>query len=98
MANVNQLPQPNAACLPGGVTDQHGKNAFIVRFGTATQEAVPTGSVSHTASTDLTRFPNGLGTYTKGLMQISPGIVQPATFDQFLKTCGLKPGGPQISN
>jgi hypothetical protein len=94
MANVNQLPQPNAACLPGGVTDQHGKNAFIVRFGTATQEAVPTGSVSHTASTDLTRFPNGLGTYTKGLMQISPGIVQPATFDQFLKTCGLKPGGP----
>jgi hypothetical protein len=94
MADLNQLPQPNAACLPGGVTDQHGKDAFIVRFGTATREAVPTGSVSHSASTDLAKFPDGLGTYTKGLKQISPGIVDPTTFDQFLKACGLKPGGP----
>lgn len=94
MANLNKLPQPAVACFPAGVTDQHGKDAFIVRFGTATKEAVPTGSVTHTPNSDLTKFPDGLGTYTKALKQASPGIVDPPTFDQFLKACGLKPGGP----
>jgi len=94
MANLNELPQPAAACLPAGVTDQHGKGAFTVRFGTATQEAVPSGSVTHTTNTDLVKFPDGLGSYSKALKQVSAGIVEPATFDQFLKACGLKPGGP----
>jgi hypothetical protein len=94
MANLNKLPQPAVACLPAGVTDQHGKDAFIVRFGTETQEAVPTGSVAHTPNTDLTKFPDGLGTYTKALKQVSAGIVDPPTFDQFLMACGLKSGGP----
>jgi hypothetical protein len=94
MATLNKLPQPAAACLPAGVTDQHGKDAFIARFGTATQEAVHTGSVSHTPNTDLTKFPDGLGTYTKALKQASAGIVDPSTFDQFLKACGLKAGLP----
>ena len=94
MADLTKLPQPAAGCLPAGVTDQHGKDAFIVRFGTATKEAVPTGSVSHTPNTDLTKFPDGLGTYTKALKQASAAIVDPATFDQFLKACGLKAGGP----
>ena len=94
MANLNKLPQPAVACLPAGVTDQHGKDAFIVRFGTETKEAVPTGSVAHTPNTDLTKFPDGLGTYTKALKQVSAGIVDPPTFDQFLMACGLKPGGP----
>src|SRR5262245_10727723 len=94
MANLNNLPQPAVTCLPAGVTDQHGKDAFIVRFGTATNEAVPTGSVAHTPNTDLTKFPDGLGTYTKALKQVSAGIVDPPTFEQFLKACGLKPGGP----
>jgi len=93
MTDLTKLPQPAPACLPAGVTDSHAKDAFVVRFGTATKEAIPTGSVSHTHNTDLTHFPDGLGTYTKGLKQASPGIVDPATFDQFLKVCGLKPGG-----
>jgi hypothetical protein len=94
MADLTKLPQPSAPCLPAGVTDQHGKDAFTVRFGTATKEAVPTGSVSHTPNTDLTNFPDGLGTYTKALKQASPGIVDPTVFNQFLKACGLKAGGP----
>jgi hypothetical protein len=94
MADLSKLPQPAAPCLPAGVTDQHGKDAFIVRFGTASKEAVVTGSVPHTPNTDLTKFPDGLGTYTKALKQASAGIVDTVTFDQFLKACGLKPGGP----
>ena len=58
------------------------------------KRAVPTGSVAHTPNTDLTKFPDGLGTYTKALKQVSAGIVDPPTFDQFLKACGLKLGGP----
>ncbi|MDE5445867.1 phosphoesterase [Bradyrhizobium sp. CSA207] len=94
MADLSKLPQPAAPCLPAGVTDQHGKDAFVVRFGTATTEAVATGSVSQSANTDLAKFPDGLGTYTKGLKQDSAGLPDPATFDQFLKACGIKPGGP----
>lgn len=94
MSDLNKLPQPAAGCLPAGVTDQNGKNAFILRFGTATKEAVATGSISHTPNTDLTKFPDGLGTYTKALKQTSAGIVDSGTFDQFLKACGVKPGGP----
>ena len=92
MSDLSQLPQPAVSCLPVGVTDQHGKDAFIVRFGTATKEAVPTGSVTHTTNSDLTKFPDGLGTYTKALKQASAGIVDSTTFDQFLKACGLKAG------
>ena len=94
MADLTKLPQASAACQPAGVTDQHGKDAFEVRFGTATEEAVSTGSSSHTPNTDLTKFPDGLGIYTKALKQASPAIVDPTTFDQFLKACGLKAGGP----
>ncbi len=95
MADPSKLPQPSAPCSPGGVTDQRSKDAFVVRFGTATKDAVPTGSVPHTLNTDLTKFPDGLGTYTKVLKQTSsPAIVDPGTFDQFLKACGLKPGLP----
>ncbi|MBV8452080.1 MAG: vanadium-dependent haloperoxidase [Deltaproteobacteria bacterium] len=94
MSDLSKLPQPGPGCLPAGVTGQHDKNAFIVRFGTATEEAVQTGTVPHTANTDLAKFPDGLGIYTKGLKQEAPGIVDPVTFDQFLKACGIKPGGP----
>src|SRR5262249_51256410 len=80
--------------LPAGTTDQHDKDEFIARFGTATKEAVPSGTVAHTPNTDLAHFPDGLGTYTKALKQTSPGIVDLPTFTQFLKACGIKPGGP----
>ena len=94
MSDLNQLPQPGAACQPAGVNDQQGKEAFVLRFGTATRQAVPTGSVTHAANKDLADFPDGLGTYSKGLKQSSPGIAQVESFDQFLKACGVKAGGP----
>jgi hypothetical protein len=73
-------------------TDPQGKDAFILRFGTATKDAVPTGTPSHPANTDLAHFPDGLGTYSKALKQTSPGIADAASFDAFLQACGVKPG------
>jgi hypothetical protein len=93
MSNLNLLPQPGATCQPAGL-DQQGKEAFVLRFGTATKEAVPTGSVTHTANSDLVDFPDALGTYSKALIQSSPGIAEAASFDQFLKACGVRAGGP----
>ena len=93
MADLGKLPQPGAPCLPMGVTDPQGKGAFTLQFGTATNEAVKTGTVAHPVNNDLTNFPDGLGSYSKGLLQASPGIVNAMAFDAFLKACGLKPGG-----
>src|SRR2546426_500121 len=44
MADLSQLPQPATSCFPGSVTstDTEERNAFILRFGTATKDAVPT--------------------------------------------------------
>lgn len=94
MADLTKLPQPGAPCRPAGVTDPDGKNAFITRFGTARVEAVPTVGVAHTPNTDRTKFTDGLGTYTKALKQTSAAIVDVNTFDQFLKACGVRTGGP----
>ena len=93
MSNLNNLPQPGPGCVPPAVTDSQGIGAFILRFGTATNEAVKTGSVTHPANTDLTNFTDGLGTYTKALKQASPAIADPATYEAFLQACGLAPGG-----
>jgi hypothetical protein len=93
MSDISKLPQPAAGCLPAGVTDPQGKSAFTLRFGTATAEAVKTGSVTHTSNTDLTKFTDGLGTYSKALKQTSPGIVDGATFTAFLQACGVTGGG-----
>jgi len=94
MSKLSKLPQPGAGCLPAGVNDAQAKNAFILRFGTATQDAAPTGSVTQSPNADLANFPDGLGTYTKGLLQDAPGIVNPASFDQFLNACGVRAAGP----
>jgi hypothetical protein len=93
MSDLSKLPQPGAPCLPPLTTDPQGKDAFILRFGTATKEAVPTGTPPHPANTDLAHFPDGLGTYSKALKQTSPGIADAPSFDAFLKVCGVKPGG-----
>lgn len=93
MSDLTKLPPPPTGCIPAGVTDPHGKADFTFRFGTATKDAVPTGSVTHPVSTDLAHFPDGLGTYTKGLKQDSPGIVNPSSFEAFLKACGVVSGG-----
>jgi hypothetical protein len=94
MSDLSKLPQPAAPCLPPLTTDPQGKDAFILRFGTARKEAVPTGTPPHPANTDLAHFPDGLGTYSKALKQASPGIADAPSFDAFLKACGVKPGGP----
>src|SRR5229473_36792 len=92
MADLTKLPQAPKACLPPGVTDQHGKDAFEVRFGTATQEATKTGSVAHPTNTDET-LPDKSGTYTKCLKQESFGIVDPAAFAKFRAALGTPPDG-----
>ncbi len=93
MSDLSKLPQPGAPCLPAGVTDPQGKAAFNLRFGTATVEAVQTGSVTHPANNDLTNFKDGLGSYSKALKQTSPGIVDGSSFAAFLQACGVVPGG-----
>lgn len=91
MSDLNKLPIPPAGCVPPGL-DAEGKDAFHFRFGTATDDAsLP---VAHTANTDLMNFPDGLGTYSKGLKQSAYGIAQANSFQQFLKACGVVSGGP----
>ena len=92
MSDLSKLPQPSAPCLPPGVTSEHGKRAFALQFGTATNEAVKTGSVTHPTNDDLTKFPDGLGSYSKALKQTSPGIVDGPTFEAFLEACSIKTG------
>jgi hypothetical protein len=82
MHNVSTLPQASAACLPAGVTDQQGKDAFEVRFGTATAEATKTGSIQHTPNGDE-MLGDHSGTYTKCLKQAGYGVVDPGAFTKF---------------
>jgi hypothetical protein len=95
MSDLSKLPKPGASCFPPTVTDAHGKAAFTLRFGTATDEAVQTGSVTHPANSDLTSFADGLGSYSKALKQTSPGIVDAATFKAFLEACNVSSGAVQ---
>ena len=91
MSNLSELPSPASGCVPPGLNAQ-GADAFHFRFGTATADASP--PVRHPANTDLTHFPDGLGTYSKGLKQSSYAIAEPNSFQQFLKACGVVAGGP----
>jgi hypothetical protein len=92
MSDLSKLPQAAKACLPPGVTDQHGKDAFEVRFGTATLEATPTGSVKHTTNGDEQLYADKSGTYTKCLKQDAPGVVNPNAFKLFRKALGSADG------
>ena len=92
MSDLSKLPQPPAGCEPAGVTDPDGKNAFILRYGRAIRSAVASNAVTHTPNGDLTNFPSGLGTYAKGLTQKSLCVPNAASFAQFLKACGVRPG------
>jgi hypothetical protein len=92
MSDLSKLPQPAKDCLPAKVTDQHGKDAFVVRFGTATAEATPTGSVKHTTNGDEELYPDKSGTYTKCLKQDAPGVVNPKAFELFRKALGSADG------
>jgi hypothetical protein len=92
MSDLSKLPQAAKACLPAGVTDPHGKDAFEVRFGTATLEATPTGSVKHTTNGDEERYPDKSGTYTKCLKQDTFGVVNPHAFKLFRTALGSPDG------
>jgi len=92
MADLTKLPQASAGCLPAGVTDQHGKDAFEVRFGTATKEATPTGTVKHTTNGDEELYSDKSGTYTKCLKQKTYGVVDPNAFKLFRAALGTSDG------
>ncbi len=92
MVDLTKLPQPAADCFPAGVTDKRGKNAFILRFGTATARAEQTSGLLHTTNGDETLYADKSGTYTKTLKQISPGVVDPGTFFAFRKALGSSDG------
>ncbi len=94
MADLTKLPQAASGCIPPGVTDQHGKDAFEVRFGTATAEATPTGSVPHTTNGDESLYGDKSGTYTKCLMQSGFGVVNPSSFALFRAALGGVNGVP----
>jgi len=84
MPNVSALPSPGPACVPTGVTSpSHEFDAFHYDFGVATQNAVPTGSVLHPDNGDEARYIDKSGTYSKGLKQAGPGLVDLPTFSQF---------------
>jgi hypothetical protein len=92
MSDLSKLPQPSAGCLPPGVTDQHGIDVFTLRFGTATKDAEPTGTVPHTTNGDEARYPDKSGTYSKGLAQIGYGLVDPSAFAAFRTALGSADG------
>jgi hypothetical protein len=83
MADLTKLPQASNACIPNGVTDPHGKGAFEVRFGTATVEAAPAGSVTHATNGDEGNYSDRSGTYTKCIDQSDYGVVKPSAFKLF---------------
>lgn len=88
MSNLKKLPPTPDACLPKGVTDQHGGDAFRVRFGTATLEATKTNSVPHTTNGDEARYSDKSGTYTKCLAQETYGVVKATAFKRFKTALG----------
>jgi hypothetical protein len=83
MADLTKLPQVPAGCAPAGVTDQRGKDAFLCRFGTATTESIKTADLAQSPNTDEAHYADKSGTYSKGLLQDSYGVVNPAVFKAF---------------
>jgi len=84
MSNVGSLPSPGAPCVPAGVSNPgHEFDAFHYGFGVATQNAVATGSVAHPDNLDEARYLDKSATYSKGLKQAGPGLVDLPTFAKF---------------
>jgi hypothetical protein len=92
MSDLTKLPQVPAGCGPAGVTDQRGKDAFEVRYGTAIQEAKTTGSVTHTPNHDEANYHDKSGTYTKCLKQAGYGLVDLGSFGIFRLALGTSDG------
>jgi len=84
MSNVGSLPSPAPPCVPAGVTNpSHEFDEFHYGFGIATKNAVATGAVSHPDNGDEARYVDKSGTYSKGLKQVGPGLVDLPTFNKF---------------
>lgn len=92
MPDLSKLPHTPHGCLPPGVNDHHGKQAFELRFGTATLEATRTGTVSHSTNGDEELYRDKSGTYTKCLKQKGFGVVDPAAFRLFRQALGSSEG------
>lgn len=84
MSNVGSLPSPAAASVPADITNpSHEFDAFHYGFGVATKNAAATGAVAHPDNGDEARYLDKSGTYTKGLKQAGPGLVDLPTFNRF---------------
>jgi len=84
MSNLGSLMVPGAPCVPAGVTDpSHEFDTFHYGFGIATKNAVATDSVSHPDDGDEARYVDKSATYSKGLKQTGPGLVDLPTFTKF---------------
>jgi hypothetical protein len=92
--DLSKLPPVPPACEPPGVTDCRGQDAFWLRFGTATVDAVATASLKHTTNGDEAAYTDKSATYSKCLRQEMPGVVDPAAFQNFRKACGDSSGMP----
>ena|SRR5215467_51151 len=84
MPHLGSLMVPGAPCVPAGVTDpSHEFDTFHYGFGIATKNAVATDSVSHPDDGDEARYVDKSATYSKGLKQTGPGLVDLPTFTKF---------------
>ena len=92
MANLMKLTPPPADAVPPGVTDQRGLDAFKLRYGDAIAQAAATTSLKHTPNGDEANYLDRSGSYTKGLKQASPGVVDSGTFTAFRKALGTSDG------
>jgi hypothetical protein len=80
------MPNP---CDPAGVTDPRALASFELRFNQATLQAkVPIPA--HDDNGDEQHYSTRIGTYTKGILQDSPCLVNPAAYQLFKKALASK--------
>jgi len=90
MARQCSIPVP-IPCAPTGVSTPRAGDLFNLRFSAATQDAqLPADP--QTPNNDETLYPDMSGTYSKCILQQSPGIVNPVAFADFrTATTSLNP-------
>ena len=87
---AGSLGKPQAAAAQSGENGPaspaesgcRASQAFQLRVAMARQQMFP--CPPHTTNGDLQRYPDRSGTYTKGVKQASPGVVDPAAFQSFM--------------
>lgn len=86
------LPKPPADAVPAGLTNPRDEHSFDVRFGTATVQAIPSATATHTSNGDETDYADMSASYTKCLKQINYGVVAPGAFALFRHALGTSDG------